>query len=308
MVGGGIWTSTDGGVSWIDRAPSGLPHIQQWMSVASVATGANLVAVVNGFYDRPDDNPAAFSGDVWTSTDSGATWTDQTALSPAHGGAWNSVASDASGTNLVAVTQGLGVFGPGAIWTSTDAGLTWTNSTAGDAAMGNQSWSSVASDATGKKLVAAGSGAGIWASIDGGMTWTDRTPADPKFEASFGDQVEGWSSVASDATGTKLVAAVDTGDLWTSIDGGVTWSDTGPASSWQDWFSVASDSTGTNLIAVDGLVDGQNGEIWTSTNGGLTWTDQTTGNPAASGQWEAVASNGAGDHLVAMGPGAIWIN
>ena len=78
--------------------------------------------------------------------------------------------------------------------------------------------------------------------------------------------------------------------------------------SWQDWSSVASDSTGTNLIAVDALVNGIHGEIWTSTNGGLTWTDQTTGNPAASGQWVAVASNGAGDHLVAMGPGALWIN
>jgi hypothetical protein len=71
---------------------------------------------------------------------------------------------------------------------------------------------------------------------------------------------------------------------------------------------VASDSTGTNLIAVDGLVNGNDGEIWTSTNGGLSWTDQTTGNPAASGFWEAVASNAAGDHLVAIGQGAIWIN
>lgn len=306
MVGGGIWTSTNGGVSWVDRAPSGLLHIQQWRSVASDATGTNLVAVVNGFYDLPDEDPAAFSGDVWTSTDSGVTWIDRTASSPAHGGAWSSVASDATGTNLVAATQGLGVFGPGAIWTSTDAGVTWTNRTGAETS--SQSWSSVASDATGKNLVAVGGGSGIWASTDGGVTWTDRTPADPKFEASFGDQVEGWSSVASDATGTKLVAAVDTGDIWTSTDGGVTWSDPGPASSWQVWFSVASNSTGTNLIAVDGLVDGQNGEIWTSTDGGLTWTDQTTGNPAASGQWEAVASNAAGDHLVAMGPGAIWIN
>lgn len=306
VVGGGIWTSINGGMTWIDRAPFGPAHIQQWMSVASDTTGTNLVAVVNGFYDRPDSNPAEFSGDVWTSADSGATWIDQTASSPAHGQAWRSIASDASGTKLVAVTAGLGVFGPGAIWTSTDAGSTWTNRTGADAAMGRQSWSSVASDATGQNLVAAGSGSGIWASIDGGMTWTDRTPADPKFQASFGDQVQGWSSVASDATGTKLVSAVDAGDVWTSTNGGVTWSDTGPTTSWQVWFSVASDSTGTNLVAVDGLVNGYNGDVWTSINGGLTWTDQTTGNQAAGGPWDAVASNAAGDHVVAIGRGAFW--
>ena len=308
-AGGGIWTSTDGGITWVDRTPSGPAHVQQWMSVASDATGTNLAVVVNGFYDRPNADPAAFSGDVWTSNDSGATWIDQTSSSPAHGEAWRSVASDASGTNVVAVTAGGSVvLGPGAIWTSTDAGVTWTNATATVTGMGTQDWSSVASDATGKNLVAAGSGSGIWASTDGGATWTNRTPADPKFEASYGDQVEGWSSVASDATGTKLVAAVNTGDIWTSTDGGGTWTDAAPTTSWQVWISVASDATGTNLVAVDGLVEGADGDVWTSANGGLTWTDQTTGNPAASGQWRAVASNAAGDHAIAVGIGAIWTN
>ena len=258
------------------------------------------------FMMGPDSRPAGATGDVWTSADGGATWIDQTAAGPAHGQAWRSVASDSSGTKLVAGTAGLGSFGPGAIWTSTDAGSTWVIRTAANTAIDRQSWSSVASDSTGQMLVAAGSGCGIWASNDGGMTWTDRTPADPKFQASFGDQVEGWSSVASDATGAKLIAAVDAGDVWTSIDYGVTWRDTGPASSWQDWFSVASDSTGTNVIAVDGLVNSYNGDVWRSTDGGLTWTNETTEDPAASGPWRAVVSNAAGDHVVVVGRGAFW--
>ena len=49
----------------------------------------------------------------------------------------------------------------------------------------------------------------------------------------------------------------------------------------------ASDATGTKLI-----VAVNTGDVWTSTNGGLTWTDETTGNQAAGGPWDAVASNG----------------
>jgi hypothetical protein len=300
-VGGGIWTSTDGGSTWIERAPSGLAHIQQWMSVASDSTGTNLVAVVNGFHDIPGDDPAAFSGDVWTSTDSGATWTDQTASSPAHGQEWKSVASDSSGKKLVAVSVG-------AIWTSTDAGVTWTNRSDASTGMGRQGWTAVASDATGTNLVAVGYGAGVWASNDGGATWTDRTPVDPRWQSAYGDQMEGWSSVASDTTGTKLVAAVNTGDIWTSADGGVTWSDTGPAPSWEVWTSVASNSSGTNLVAIAELMSADNSHVWTSTNGGRTWTDQSAANQTASGALTAVASNAAGDHLVAIGRGVIWVN
>ena len=110
------------------------------------------MAVVNGYHDLLADDPAAFSGDVWTSTDSGATWTDQTVSSPSHGQEWKSVASDSSGTNLVAVSVG-------AIWTSTDAGVTWTKRQRLRLAW-PAGLESVASDATGTNLVAVGYGAG----------------------------------------------------------------------------------------------------------------------------------------------------
>jgi hypothetical protein len=107
---------------------------------------------------------------------------------------------------LVAAAQAISLGGEvlraGAVWMSTDAGVTWTNRTAAQAGMGQQSWEAVASDATGNNLVAVGPGSGIWASTDGGATWTDRTPPDPKFQASFGNHMEEWQSVASDATGT----------------------------------------------------------------------------------------------------------
>jgi hypothetical protein len=300
VVGTDIWTSTDGGATWTNRTPSGPAHDHSWTAVASDSTGMKLVAVVNGSIDAdPDPNLVVQDGDIWTSTDGGATWIDQTPSGSAHGQAWFSVASDSTGTNLVAATRSQGVLGPGAICTSTNGGVTWTNRTAGaSAATQQQDWFAVASDSTGTNLVAAAGGGDVWTSTNGGVTWTDQTASGAR----------GWSSVASDSTGEHLVAVADTGDIWTSTDGGVTWTDRTPAgaASNQDWFSVASDSTGTNLVAVDALVTGYDGDIWTSTNGGVTWTDQTTGNPALSQSWAAVASNASGTHFVAVGPGAVW--
>jgi hypothetical protein len=103
------------------------------------------------------------------------------------------------------------------------------------------------------------------------------------------------------------VAAVWGGDIWTSTDGGATWRDASPATSWQGWSSVAADATGTNLVAVD-QVEADHADIWTSTDSGLTWTDRTSGDPAANGPWQVVTTNGAGNHLVAVGHGAIWTN
>jgi hypothetical protein len=161
---GDIWTSTDSGVTWIDRTPSTGPvHDALWTSVASDLSGMNLVAVGSG---------------IWTSTDAGLTWTLQADPSGSSGTSssvvWASVASDATGKRLVAATfgdpgsggtaGGGGGFVPersGYIFTSTDGGVTWTNETAGTAAAG-QNWMGVASDSSGAHLVAIANLGDVW--------------------------------------------------------------------------------------------------------------------------------------------------
>jgi hypothetical protein len=157
---GDIWTSTDSGVTWIDRTPTGPVHNASWTSVASDSSGMNLVAV---------------GSDIWTSADAGLTWTEQTAPSGVSSSDfWVSVASDATGKRLIAATYGDpgtggsagggGGFRPersGNIFTSTNAGLTWTNETAGTAAAG-QNWMGVASDSSGVHLVAIAAFGDIW--------------------------------------------------------------------------------------------------------------------------------------------------
>ena len=94
-----------------------------------------------------------FGGDIYTSTDSGVTWTAQTS-----GGSrlWYAVASSSDGTRLMAAVRG------GDIYTSTDSGVTWTAQTSA----GSQSWSAVASSSDGNMLVATVSNGNIYISTD----------------------------------------------------------------------------------------------------------------------------------------------
>lgn len=77
---------------------------------------------------------------------------------------WQSVASSADGSNLVAVVNN------GQIYTSTDSGVIWTPRAS------NRRWLSVASSSDGSKLVAVVRGGQIYTSTDSGVTWTTLAP------------------------------------------------------------------------------------------------------------------------------------
>jgi hypothetical protein len=175
-----IYTSTDGGSSWIERqsilsggfsiASSsdglklavGVPgdkiylsndggvswtareSNRSWYGISSSADGTKLAVVVYG-------------GQIYTSTDSGVSWTARESNR-----SWYGISSSADGTKLVAVVQA------GQIYTSTDSGVTWT---ARDA---NRNWGFVASSSDGVKLVAVVPGGHIYTSTDSGVTWQAR--------------------------------------------------------------------------------------------------------------------------------------
>ena len=255
---------------------------EPWQSVASSTDGSKLVVVGFRIYTSTDSGVSwtpreslrdwravASSADgsklvavganeqIHTSTDSGVSWTPRDINR-----FWRAVVSSADGSKLVAVVTN------GQIYTSTDSGVSWTPRES------NRFWSSVASSADGNKLVALDGGGQIYTSTDSGVNWTPR------------DSNRDWGAVASSADGTKLVAAVTDGQIYTSTDSGVNWT---PHESNRVWISVASSSDGNKLVALDG-----GGRIYTSTDSGVSWT------PRESNRfWSSVASSADGTKLVA---------
>jgi photosystem II stability/assembly factor-like uncharacterized protein len=132
-----IYTSTDSGLNWTQ---TGAPASNQWISVASSADGSKLVAasaavvVTTNYY---------LYGSIYTSRDSGMTWTSNNVPNAQ----WQSVASSADGTKLVAVA----IEPMGLIYISTNSGTTWISNN-----VPNDSWNSVASSTDGNQLVVAG--------------------------------------------------------------------------------------------------------------------------------------------------------
>jgi hypothetical protein len=215
------------------------------------------------------------TGDIWTSTDSGATWTNDTTGTSASGKVWLRITSSAGGTKLAAIVQN------GDIWTSTDSGATWTNESTTTSATGLD-WGGITSSSDGTKLAAVEtdfSGTGdIWTSTDSGQHWLNRTT---------GTSATGldWGGITSSSDGTKLAAydhQHNTGDIWTSTDSGATWTDqTASRNGVSDplWDSVVSSSDGAKLAVAEINDNGATttGDILTSSDGGVTWTNQTVG-------------------------------
>jgi hypothetical protein len=294
--------ATGGADTWINRTAgtpaAGLP----WTDVASDSTGTRLVAVTRNNSLNPE-------GDIWTSSDAGATWTNRTKGTPASGQLWQSVASDATGSTLVAVTAFTGISGGREdVWASADAGATWNKRITVSSTARGVVGPTVASDSTGTHLTLADGD--IWTSSDSGATWNDQTVGTVAAALS-------WVDLASDATGAHLVAITADGDIWTSSDSGATWTNhtQGTVASGNDWQAVASDSTGTHLAAVcaQSVTTGgalYAGDIWTSSDSGTTWTNRTIGKAPSLQEWATVASDATGVHLIAAaahgGANDIW--
>jgi photosystem II stability/assembly factor-like uncharacterized protein len=155
---------------------------------------------------------------------------------------WNSIASSADGTRLVAVAV------KGGIFRSVDSGASWLPTDAPS----DLWWWDVASSADGDRLVAvakynaqATAGGSIYVSLNAGTNWV-QTSAPSNL----------WDSVASSADATTLVAATSSnspagifGVIYLSRDSGATWMATDPSRAGTIWKCVAASADGNRLFA-----------------------------------------------------------
>ncbi len=292
----------------------------RWVSVASSADGSKLVAL-ESVNLLPDGSRVP--GKIYTSSDSGASWV-QSGGPNVPSAEWESVASSADGSKLVAVASS------GQVYTSSTSGASWDLSSGPNAAP-SITWNSAASSADGNDLVIGGA-ATIYTSRDAGTNWKASTGPNA---APNGN----WLSIASSVDGSKLVAARYGSTIYTSADHGANWS---PSSGPQQapmalWRSVASSADGSKLVAVatsgvyvssdsganwvlsnaapiGGLsvacsVDGSKlviggsspNTIYTSNDSGANWAVSSGPNAPPSASWHSVASSADGSKLVAVG-------
>ena len=279
--GGYIYTSSDSGATWTRTSAVG----RFWSSVASSSDGTKLVAVDYGvgagWYVCP------CGGYIYTSTDSGATWTKQTSTGIHQ---WVAVASSSDGTKLVAAA--------GSIYTSIDSGATWSQQTNA----GMRQWCAVASSSDGTKLVALESSPHgyIYTSSDSGATWTQ--------QASAGSRE--WQAIATSSDGIRLVAGGSGSSIYTSVNSGDAWTQQASPGSFS-WPAAASSSDGTKLVVaqingmavvVGGTESDPDGYIFTSIDAGGTWTQKAS---AGNRNWQAIASSSDGVKLIAADQG--WV-
>ncbi len=232
-----VYVSTDSGATWAPEVQLGTG---MWKDVALSDDGAVMLATAS---------EAASQGFVYVSRDFGATWTadfqtyiyNPAAIAVSGNGLttasvqssyylavgsngnpldyklnagnryWGAVAAAYDGTHLVAASRQLGATSTGYVYTSSDSGETWTNTTTN---LGSKYWTSTATSADASRIVATTNVGEIYVSLDNGGSWIDRSPAGQN----------NWTSVAMDEDGTRIVAVSSQGAIYTSNDAGVTWS------------------------------------------------------------------------------------
>ena len=267
-AGGAIRSSTDGGVTWNQKAAGG-------SQLSAIAFGSQFVAVgANGTTLASTDaatwgaqasgTNAALRAVVWTNTNFVAVGVNGALLTSPNGTNWTVTSSSVNNLNAAASTPSLSmaVGEGGTILTSTDQ-VNWNRKTSGTTvALQAAVWS-------GTRWVVGGLGSTVLTSLDG-ETWTSNT--------SWG-AAGAMYAVDGTTSPTTLVGVGPSDVVRRSTDGGQNWLTVTGVTGTNTYYGVT--PAGPNTFLIMGQLSTTSttmgGSMRASTNAGASWTTRTTG-------------------------------
>jgi photosystem II stability/assembly factor-like uncharacterized protein len=161
-----LYLSTNRGSTW--NSITGPPQSARWNAVSSDSTGKYLIVVPGNYND---------DGNIWVSGNFGVTWGIPTLLNGTRQmpvAQWNGLASSSSGKYAYACNSTYIGASTGAIWGTSNYGVTWTELVTA----GSRGWGCIACSPYGNNVIAGVSNNGpLWTSSDFGATWRQQSDA-----------------------------------------------------------------------------------------------------------------------------------
>lgn len=292
-VGTGTWRTADisgDGLTMVASAFDSTIRLSKnggntWTTIAAPWTQPQAAAI-----DQTGQNIIVTANQGFISNDGGSSFASQTIGGICCG---ESVAISGDGNTIVALDDrgNVSVDG-GYVYTSSDAGASWTARTS----MGIDYWRAAAVSENGTFMMVASNNGRIFTSSNSGVSWTQRTiPGAGTYES--------WEDAAMSSDGQVVYIATSSDYIYKSTDAGVTWSRLDGAGN-RPWYSIDTSSDGSKLVA--GLVYGTEG-VYTSTDSGITWQENS---PSTNGSWSEVGITSNGTRIIAgdtNSGGSVWV-
>ena len=308
-VGGGIWKTTDDGITWNNISDGFL----KTATVGAISVSeSNPNIVIAGMGEHAARGVMTSMGDgVYKSTDAGKTWKHMGLGKTRH---ISDVIIDPTNPDIILISAQGAQYGPSSqrgIYKSIDGGETWKNVLFIDNITGA---SALSMDMTNPTILYAamwqhrrfpwtmesgGKNSGIYKSTDGGDTWNQLTEGLPKEMGKIGVSV---SRANPERVFAVIEAEGEKGGVYRSDDAGKKWTliNKDRINITRSWYymEIFADTQNENIVYVLNAPQGDNHDLWieplnnqrminsndggsnVSNNGGKSWSTQENQNTA----------------------------